>query len=400
MHVNVKPYDPAHKYVPRGITLVSITAEEIGPRALRLSELLFPGGEVPFGGFAAVVGSPSLEEISARPRGDRDLYVLGVSDPGLQLARVELGRAHEHNAYSYWEPRKSIFTHQPPNLSVPDPKDVYLAGTYTSGNVFFSPYFRTFILVYFNKMVDSTFYIRFLDLEQPLDPQSDTWIRNGKRGRGIKARDVEALVRYAWSPEQVLYESPPGKGGFNYAGAAHPEYFNREYYPKSAHYHTPGKPPGMDEGEWYGSSEIWEWHAGGNGRHLMLSWTSQEHGGMDSGVYRIQLARVEFDGIPPRPTNAAPPDLAPANSTSPEAKETLVGESSGRRTAKASSVLSFLTLLGMSGEDFGLLTMIKITLNLILTVWLAAVVNAVVECLADNEYRNSDNAYRGVITRF
>ena len=53
--------------------------------------------------------------------------------------------------------------------------------------------------------------------------------------------------------------------------------------------------------EWYGSDIVPERDAGGDGRHLLLSWTSQLQGGADNGIYQIWLAEVEFDDLAKTP---------------------------------------------------------------------------------------------------
>lgn len=57
-------------------------------------------------------------------------------------------------------------------------------------------------------------------------------VQGWEYGKGPQAEDVEAVFRYAWSSKQVLYKSPPGPKGFNYAGLAHPEFFNNQYHAK------------------------------------------------------------------------------------------------------------------------------------------------------------------------
>ena len=168
-------------------------------------------------------------------------------------------------------------------------------------------------MVYFNKHVDSTFYIRYLDLNQPLRQNDTTWLKEGKSGEGIQAEDVEALIKYSWSPEQTLYVSPTGPGGFNYAGTSHPEYFNRQYFAPSLY--PTGTRPENRKNAWYGTYLVSEEKANGDGRYLMLSWTSQLHGGFDSGIYQIQLAMVEFDDIPgiPRPSSTTGLYPSPTN---------------------------------------------------------------------------------------
>ncbi|KAI9675375.1 MAG: hypothetical protein M1817_001279 [Caeruleum heppii] len=326
VYVDSKPQDPAKKYVPRGMTLISITAPDAGPRARRVSELLFADDAVPFGGFAAVLGSGRRSQGPKASSEDRELYVLGVADGGLQIARVLLGQIQHRGSYDYFDTQSRKFVLKPPKLELADPKRVYLPGTFTSGNVFYSPYFKTFIMIYFNRMVDSTFYIRFLDLRQPLE-DSRTWKRGGLNGRGITAEDAEALVRYRWSSEQVLWVSPPGTGGFNYAGAAHPEYFNRQYYPASRHFADEDRQGRLDKNEWYGSSEVAEKDAKGDGRHLLLSWTTQEGQDGDDGIYRIMLARIEFDDVPPAPPQDV--GLQPADGTEGESGSKISAASDG-----------------------------------------------------------------------
>ena len=160
------------------------------------------------------------------------------------------------------------------------------------------PYFNTFIMIYFNGYVDSTFYVRYLDIDQPVGTDV-VWVKGGKRGGGIQHEDAEALIKYAWSPQQQLYVSPTGEGGFNYAGTAHPEYFNRQYFAQSLY--PDWIPTGQRQNDWYGSTLVPETESGGDGKHLMLSWTSQVQGGMNSGIYEVCLAKVEFGDIRAKP---------------------------------------------------------------------------------------------------
>ena len=298
MYVNDQPDTPAVRFVARGMTLVLISSPEHGPQASRLTELIFPDEEIQFGGFAAVLGSRSLELSHPKIKGDRDVYLFGVASAGLQVARVALSRIRDHEAYRYFSPRNLSFSRIFPDTSITDPKDLYLGGTFSSGNVFYSPYFETWIMVYFNKYVDSTFYIRYLDLEQPKNASSVWWEIGGKFGQGITSNDVEALVQYAWSEQQVLYKSEPGPGGYNYAGAVHPEYFNRQYYPDSSHYDPEIGVATTRQNDWHGGDDLEEQEAGGDGKHVMLSWTMQERGGADTGLYKIMMARLEFGDIP------------------------------------------------------------------------------------------------------
>lgn len=288
------------------MTLISITAPSSGPVATRQVELEIAGTEVGFGGFATLLGPASTDKSENRERNEPDVYLLGMANGGLQIARVGLNKIEKFHEYKHFNPKDGNFSSESPRLDLDDETQIYLPGTFSSGTVFYSPYFTTFIMIYFNKMVDSTFYIRYLDLDAPIGFDK-IWITGGKSGQGIEAEDVEALVKYRWSPQQTLYISPPGPGGYNYAGMAHPEYFNRQYFSKSLY--PKGTPEDKRKNGWYGSSLITEAEAGGDGRFLLLSWTSQLGGGPDSGIYQVQLAMLEFDEIPAGPggTTITPP---------------------------------------------------------------------------------------------
>ena len=249
------------------MTLITITAPSSGPVATRQGDLIIPGTEVAYGGFSSILGYKSTDTATDKDSGSRDVYLLGMTGSGLQLARVGMNDLSDFSKYTFWNPQGQNFSTSPPTPSLQDTARIYLPGTFSSGSVFYSPYFETFIMVYFNKMVDSVFYVRYLQLNGPLG-QDATWVVGGKNGKGIEAEDAEALIKYTWSAEQKLYASTPGPGGFNYAGMAHPEYFNTQYYPQSLYpTNTPKK---QRVNGWYGPGS-----AGLDGKSLLLSWTSQ-----------------------------------------------------------------------------------------------------------------------------
>lgn len=252
------------------MTLITITAPSSGPIAVRQGDLIIPGTEVAFGGFSTLLGFKGTDAATDPDKGDRDVYLLGMTNAGLQLARVGVDDLTDFAKYTFWDPQGQNFSPSPPNPDLIDNARIYLPGTFSSGSVFYSPYFQTFIMVYFNKLVDSTFYIRYLQLNGPLAKDA-TWSAGGKNGNGIEAEDVESLVRYSWSAEQKLYTSLPRPGGFNYAGMAHPEFFNTHYFPRSLYPDHTLK--NQRTNDWFGP--IPQSSAGGDGRNLLLSWTEQ-----------------------------------------------------------------------------------------------------------------------------
>ena len=310
VYVDGKPQDPSKEYQPRGMALITITAENSIPVATRHGDLVIPGTECAYRGFATVLGVSSTDSKSTMAS-DPDVYLVAMTSGGLQMARVGLADITEYEKYTFFNKTNLSFTNTHLSLSIVNYRQIYLPGTFSSGSIFFSkhfflignalnltttgPYFSTFIMIYFNKLADSTFYIRYLDLENPLS--SDIiWTNGGRNGAGIRCSDAEALVKYAWSPEQILYISPTGKGGYNYAGNPHPEYFNRQYL--SSRLYTNDMRGGEGMNEWFGSGLVSESKSSSDGQYLLLSWVSQLQEVPDSGVYQIQLAMVEFDSLP------------------------------------------------------------------------------------------------------
>lgn len=303
VYVDYKPQDPTKEYQARGMTLIAITAPASGPVATRQGDLIIPGTEVAFGGFSTLLGYKSTDTKTDQDDGDRDVYLIGMTNAGLQLARAGINDLTDFAKYTFWDPQSQEFTQNSPLPTVNETTRIYVPGSFSSGSIFYNPYITTFIMVYFNKMVDSTFYIRYLALNKPMG-QDDVWVAGGRNGKGIAAEDVEALIKYQWSPEQRLWKSPTGKGGFNYAGNAHPEYFNTQYFPQTLY--PKGTRPIQQRNLWYGGSLIMQKDAGQDGKNLLLSWTSQVTGGTDNGVYQIQLAMLAFDDIPPDPDSISP----------------------------------------------------------------------------------------------
>ena len=272
------------QYLQKGATLLEIKATPSGPQANRIVDTLFTSQYIPYGTFAALAGTPIKE-------GTFTIYLLGKTGTGLQLARVESSGLSKLSAYEYFRPPDCTFVEGAPSINDSTVEDLYLPGSFSSGSVFYSPVFKTFLLIYFNDWADSTFNMRYLDLDNITCSTKD-WVKGGKNGRGIQAADVESLFRYNWSPEQVLYKSPPGPRGYNYAGIAHPEFWGRAYYSQWM-YSNGGIDSDMESG-WYGSSVVNESRAGSDGRQMLLSWTSQENGPAGSGRYQVMLAKVEF----------------------------------------------------------------------------------------------------------
>ena len=297
VYVDSKPKDPSKQYLGRGMTLITIAALESGPVATRQGDLIIPGDEVQFGGFATLIGFTDEGPESD----DRDVYMVGIADHGLQMARVGINDIRDWSKYKFYDrnPENMTFKDVRPKRNETDMYKIYFPGEwtgFTSGNIFYSPYFKTFVMIYFNSMADSTFYMRYLELNGDL----------------IVPEFVAALVLYSWSREHKIWTSPTKQGGYNYAGTAHPEFFNRQYFAPTLY--PASTPKAKRVNKWYGSNLLAENAPRIDGKYLLLSWTAQ----LGTGIYQVQLALLEFDDIPPLSTTTK----SPSNTALPSATAT------------------------------------------------------------------------------
>jgi hypothetical protein len=63
-------------------------------------------------------------------------------------------------AYEYLEPASYSFASTPLRPASENLSIIYLASNFSSDSIFYSPFLKTILLVYFNDKADSTFYIR------------------------------------------------------------------------------------------------------------------------------------------------------------------------------------------------------------------------------------------------
>jgi len=129
--------------------------------------------------------------------------------------------------YTYFDTASRVFNSISPSHD--SHTATFLNGTFSSGNLFFSEFYQTFLIVYFNRLVDNSFYIRFLDRQHPLYIMKAGRIQYDAGwpiNKTLTAGDVEAIGHYTWSGQYKLYETEQGKGGFSYAGSVGVDYFS------------------------------------------------------------------------------------------------------------------------------------------------------------------------------
>ena len=137
VYVDYEPQDPSKEYQARGMTLVTITAPSSGPIAAREGDLIIPGTQIAYGGFATLLGFTSTAG-PASSSDTRDVYLLGAASNGLQMARVGLDDVESYTRYSYFNPQSLEFSETSPDPNTSDYTQIYLPGTFTSGSVFYS----------------------------------------------------------------------------------------------------------------------------------------------------------------------------------------------------------------------------------------------------------------------
>lgn len=119
------------------MTLVTITAPDSGPVATRYGDLIIPGTQIQYGGFASVLGFLSTDSKDTNHT-KRDVYLFGAAENGLQVARVNLDDVPTYTQYSFWEPENLNFSSNPVAPKETDIRKIYLPGTFTSGSIFYS----------------------------------------------------------------------------------------------------------------------------------------------------------------------------------------------------------------------------------------------------------------------
>ncbi|KAK9319462.1 hypothetical protein V1517DRAFT_46910 [Lipomyces orientalis] len=119
----------------------------------------------------------------------------------VHLAKVPVGYETNRNYYRYYDAATGNFSYTMPVPTARRRANAVIQGTmpFSTGSVFWSDYHNSFLLVFFNNWVDSTF--RVLSAPSPVGP---------------------------WNvSNSVLYRSTPGPGGFNYGAVATPIYYQQ-----------------------------------------------------------------------------------------------------------------------------------------------------------------------------
>ncbi|KAI9763838.1 MAG: hypothetical protein M1835_007726 [Candelina submexicana] len=204
----------AAKFTYTGTTLLVLSIPgEGGPLALRLVDKLFEQDEVEWG----TIGGIRSYGPSGIGGNDGKVYIFGNVRGGLLAARVDAGEITARGSYEYWNG-----VSWDKGMQSLSSQAHFINGAFMDGDIFYSPRHLTFIFVYLNPYADNTFYFRYL--------QADSAIFPATAPGGDKTGDfAEAMFKYKWSTEKILYQAPPGSlGKYIYAGGVHQGYFDED----------------------------------------------------------------------------------------------------------------------------------------------------------------------------
>jgi hypothetical protein len=192
-----------------GNTLLYVKTDKLnGPIATRKVDLMFKQTEISWGSFGAI-RSWGTDGIGGNTGKVYLIGAIGVSS--LVVARVNAATIETKSTYEYWN--GASWT-----LTMPTATKAFsiMTGSFSSGDIFYSPYHRTYIFVYMNNLADSTFHYRYLLAPAAIIPSTGT-------------DTVEAIVKYSWSAEQTLLKTPSALSGqYTYAGGIQAGYFGAD----------------------------------------------------------------------------------------------------------------------------------------------------------------------------
>lgn len=125
-------------------------------------------------------------------------------------------------------------------------------------DLIYSPYHKTFIMVYLVPHVDNTFHYRYLNASRAIIP---SYAEGGHPSSDYDY--VEEILKHPWSDQQILYKADkPPSHNYIYSGSVHAGYFGDEDITKG-------------------------------GRKMLLSWT--EHTGKDAASPESGYAHMTVD---------------------------------------------------------------------------------------------------------
>ena len=229
-------------------TLCKITATDIGLEMERLIPQLFTEGVQPqFGTFSTTY------DISTD-----DLYL--ISSDG-RIAKVPYSSAGNISQYSYWTGGGNYDSSPFHATQLVDSSNTPISGSmcgFSTGDVFFSPRYQTWLIIYMTSCVDSTFYIRYSLTGRIEGPYSDQ--------QTLYKTVVPTAQQQQHSLQPLQGSKPAGASAeeastttndqtkMNYAGHAYPHFLGDR-----------------------------------SGKQVLLSWTEQPLGG-----YQMGMAIVTF----------------------------------------------------------------------------------------------------------
>ncbi|ERF68911.1 hypothetical protein EPUS_08071 [Endocarpon pusillum Z07020] len=204
------------KFTALGNTLLTISVDEhYGPTAERTVKQMFSLAEVKWGTIGGI-RSWGSEGIGGM---DGKVYLFGQAPQGVLVARTDPSKVADKDSFEYWAGSTWTSGQLPPTAT-----SFLIEHPIMDFDLFYSPYHKTFIMVYLTPHGDNTFYYRSLQAPHPIIPAYTT------PNADIPDYDyVSEILLHPWSEEQTLYKAAiPPSGNFIYAGGVHAGYFGDE----------------------------------------------------------------------------------------------------------------------------------------------------------------------------
>lgn len=204
-------------YTSLGNTLLLVSIDPVyGPHADRLHNQFFTQDEVSWGSLGGIRAWTSTGQDMI----DGEIYLFGQAGEGVVVSKVSANDFTDRDKYVYWNGQAWSNEMLPKDSS----SNAYMINQpVMSMDLIYSPFHRTFIMIYLTPDADNTFYYRYLK-----GKNNSTLNVITPYEQGGDNNYVENILTNAWSDAQILFEIPTPERGYVYAGGVHAGYFNKD----------------------------------------------------------------------------------------------------------------------------------------------------------------------------
>lgn len=246
VYVEVDMQTQRADFTSLGNTLIMVSVDPtFGPHADRIVNQLFTQAEVEWGSLGG------LRAWTSTGFGSNDgmIYLFGQVEAGVLVAKVLPDAIADRSSYSYWNGTAWDTTMQTQNSTA-----YLIQQPVMDFDLFYSPYHKSFFMVYLTPYADNTFYFRFLQSDHDIYPP---FMSNGTEDY------AESILHQDWSEPVVLWKADVPASGYIYAGGCHLGYYGSGDISNGGQYllitwteHTPKDPNDPSSGYAHKSAKI------------------------------------------------------------------------------------------------------------------------------------------------